>query len=429
MRHDLSIRPHRGLRQSAWALVATASLVLACSTAAVLGQQKSASKRAQPAAKGHGHGSHGKHAVPGVNSLDVYTAGTRIHILVGERQHGQEPQLSYRASSDAGETWSPPVAVGKGQAGPVVRRGADAQVAAAGDRLVAIWATGGKDLNGRGPLATAVSSDGGKTWEPGPNPSEDGSATDHPLPDVTVDEGGTFHAVWIGGRADESSHDKGLRYARSTDGGLSWSANMTLDEQCCECCWNSIRTSPGGGVQVLYRNRGPRDMAFVASRDGGKTWDEPVTVGAFGWGIEGCPHVGGGLAGAADADDRTLFATVWTAKGAPHLGVFALASPDGGRSWGKPVQLGGPQSNRPDVAFAAGRAVAVWDESDEDGGNAAFAASSTNGGATWAKATRLSEPGASATNPRVIRTGDTFRVFWTEQRPGKPVSWTSRLLK
>jgi hypothetical protein len=41
----------------------------------------------------------------------------------------------------------------------------------------------------------------------------------------------------------------------------------------------------------------------------------------------------------------------------------------------------------------------------------------------------LSEPGAVATYPRVVDVAGGFRAFWTEQSPGKPVRWTSRVVK
>jgi hypothetical protein len=191
-------------------------------------------------------------------------------------------------------------------------------------------------------------------------------------------------------------------------------------------------------VHVLYRDRDPRDMALISSSDGGKTWGKPSTVGAFNWAFDGCPHVGGALAATGGgADRKSLVATVWTAKGADAVGVFAVArygSPNPAAA-SAPVQLGGPQSSRPDLAAGSdGALVATWDAYVEDAehpGNRAFAAKSSDGGKTWAKPVMLSAPGASATYPRVVPVpvaGGGFRAFWTEQWPGKPARWTSRVV-
>jgi hypothetical protein len=412
---------------------------------------------------GGGSGSAGKSAL-GVVSLDVYADGAKLHLLTAERvTAGRPPEMRYQRSDDGGATWNAPVPVGAGQPTPdPAHRGLDAQIAASGDKLVAIWTTGAETRFGRGPLATAISDDGGKTWHAGPNPADDGLATDHAFAEIAADDAGNLHAVWLDGRARgvdaikasaspdskasgrgrgagsgaggaPTSAGKGLRYARSIDGGRTWSANVTLDAQCCECCWNSLLALPGGVVHVLYRDRDPRDMSLISSSDGGKTWGKPSPVGAFNWAFDGCPHVGGALA-ATGADRKSLVATVWTAKGADALGVFAVALNDStdSNSPSTPMQLGGPQSSRPDITTdAQGTVVATWDAYVEDAdhpGNRAFAAKSLDGGKTWSKPIALSAAGASATYPRVVSTGTGFRAFWTEQSPGKPVRWTSHVI-
>ena len=387
--------------------------------------------RAEQAHAGH-KGADGKSAT-GVIGLDVYVDGGRLHLLTTRRTSaGAKPAMAYARSDDDGETWSAPVPVGSGQPTPdPAKRGLDPQIAASGDRLVAVWTTGAESRFGRGPLATAISRDGGRTWAPGPNPADDGLATDHAFADVAADDAGTFHAVWLDGRAGGPNPGKGLRYAKSADGGATWSANATLDASCCECCWNSLLALPGGRMHVLFRDKDPRDMALTSSLDAGKSWSNPVTVGTFDWDFTGCPHVGGALA-AGDVAGKNLHAVVWTAKGGDTVGAFALSARDGGRTWSRPARLGGPQSSRPDVAADhAGRVVAVWDEyvEDESGsGNAAFAAESIDGGATWSSPQKLSDPRASATYPRVVRMAEGFRVFWTQKKAGEAGTWASRTL-
>jgi hypothetical protein len=385
-----------------------------------------------------GHGGAAKSAL-GVVSLDVFAEGqSRVHLLTATRSAmGEPPRISYARSYDGGTTWAAPVAIGEGQPTPdPVKRGNDAQIVASGERVLAVWTIGANTKMGRGALAAAVSQDGGRTWRAAPSPSDANASAviDHAFVDLAADERGAFHAVWLDARTKGNSTEfpgKGLRYARSLDGGQSWSANATLDEQCCECCWNTLLTTSGGGVHVLYRDRDPRDMAIISSPNGGRTWGNARPVGEFKWNFNGCPHVGGALA--AGYDGGALSAVVWTGKGGADLGVFALASLDGGRNWTKPQRLGGPQSSRPDMAADGGRRiVAAWDEyvdSAQDLGNVAFAASSSDGGATWSPPVRLSAPGASATYPRVVQTSGGFRAFWTQKQPGRPATWESHLLE
>jgi photosystem II stability/assembly factor-like uncharacterized protein len=400
------------------------------------GAVASAAPPASPPAAHGGHGSSEK-GTPGTVSLDVCADGPRLHVLTADRPvAGAKPRLRYVRSDDGGETWSAPVPVGDGQPTPdPVKRGNDAQVVAAGDRLLAVWTVGADTRMGRGPLAAAASDDGGRTWTPAAGPSDSRLPIDHAFVDLAADDAGNFHCVWLDGRhgagPDGTVADgagKGLRYARSADGGRTWTPAATLDPQCCECCWNSLLVLPGGVVHVLYRDRDPRDMAVVTSTDGGRTWGKPSPVGAFAWDFTGCPHVGGALAPGADDAGERLLGVVWTAKGGDSVGAFALASEDGGKTWAPPTRLGGPGSNRPDVAAGRGRAVAVWDEhvnTDQESGNVVFHAASADGGATWSKPARLSPPGASATHPRVVRVGDGFRALWTQKEPGKPAAWRS----
>jgi Neuraminidase (sialidase) len=368
--------------------------------------------------------------------LDVYAHGSRLHVLTAERaEAGAKPRLQYVRSADGGETWSAPVPVGEGQPTPdPVKRGNDAQVVATGDRLFAVWTVGAATRMGRGPLAAARSDDGGRTWTPATSPSDSKLAIDHAFVDLAADDAGNVHCVWLDGRhgakpdgtiAEDAG--KGLRYARSTNGGRTWTPAATLDPQCCECCWNSLLVLPGGVVHVLYRDRDPRDMAMVTSPDGGRTWGKPTPVGAFAWDFTGCPHVGGALI-PVDETGKRLVATVWTAKGGDDVGTFAVSSADGGKTWTNPARLGGTDSNRPDVASRNGTAVAVWDEhvnTDAESGNVIFYATSADAGTAWSKPVRLSAPGASATHPRVVAAGNGFRVLWTQKEPGKPATWKS----
>lgn len=369
---------------------------------------------------------HGKNVGNGVTSLDVCADGSRVSLLIAKRDGEKPPVLQYLRSNDGGASWSDAATVGAGQAPPIpAHRGADAQIAAAGERVVAVWTTEGtEDRFGRGPMASAYSHDGGKTWTAGPNPADDGKATGHAFVDLAAGADGTFHLVWLDGR-DGPAAGKGLRYARSTDGGATWSANATIDPQTCECCWNTIAAGPNGKVYILYRDRDPRDMAIVQSSDGGKTWQPPVTVGNFGWTINGCPHVGGGLAIVPTATEPTLHAIVWTAKDAQAHGSYVLSSANGGKTWSAPHQLGGPTSWRPDIAADENRVVAVWD-AYVDNGTAVFASTSSDRGKSWNAPERLNSNASAADHPRIIRTPEGFSVFWTERLPGKETTWVVR---
>lgn len=369
---------------------------------------------ATPAPAGHSS------AGSGVIGLDVFAQGAVLDLLTAVRE-GEATGLRHQRSRDGGRTWSAAVAVPLGAGGLFPpHRGADPQVAARGERVVALWTRPGSSRFGSGPLATAVSDDGGRTWREGPNPADDGSQDGHGYADLAVDAAGRFHAVWL----DSRDGGQGLRAARSADGGATWSANATLDGRTCECCWNELLATGRQGVRVIYRDKDPRDMAVAASDDGGGSWKRLGPAGSFRWAFEGCPHVGGALAQTGRAQ---LHALAWTGEDT-HAGLYVLDSSDGGGTWGPPRRVGSERAHRGDLAAAAKTLAAVWDEPG-DTGRGVYAALSMDAGRTWAAPRRLSDPAWNAGFPVVVASGSRFRAFWTESQGDAPARWQSTELE
>lgn len=377
----------------------------------------------------HAHGDQPKQSVKGrrevvrvgVESLDVAADGRTIHLLLGDYDtNSKSPALLHLRSTDGGATWSKPVRADASMtAAHIPHRGMDAQIAASGAKLVAIWNTPGTGFMGRGPMATALSTDGGATWQPGPNPADDASNGDHSFVDCTADAAGTFHLVWL----DSRGPGKGLRYANSKDGGKTWSKNTTLKSETCECCWNTIAVGADGSVHALFRDKNPRDMAVISSTDHGARWSDPAKVGRFNWDFAGCPHVGGGLI----VRGSTLHALVWTGA-TGHSGAYHLSSPDQGQSWSSPQRLGDADARRGDLASSSAQSLAaVWDRVS-DGESTVLASTSANGGKTWTEPKQLSARGINAAYPRVVAVSGSYRVFWTESVTGKPSEWKAASL-
>lgn len=357
----------------------------------------------------------------GIESLDVAVDGGAIHLLLGDyATNSKSPVLRYLRSTDAGENWSAPVRVDTDATAPLApHRGMDAQIAASGAKVVAIWNRPGTGFNGRGPMATALSADGGATWQPGPNPADDGLPSDHSFVDCAADAAGVFHLVWL----DSRGGPKGLRYANSRDGGKSWSKNATLKAETCECCWNTLAVGAEGRVQVLFRDKNPRDMAVISSADSGVRWGEPAKVGQFNWEFQGCPHVGGSLL----ARGAQLHALVWTGA-AGHAGLHHLVSGDHGKSWSPPQRLGDSDARRGDLAAKdSATMAAVWDRI-ADGESMVMTAGSRDGGKTWSVPRRISDEKVTAFYPRIISVPTGYRAFWTESQGAGPGRWkTARL--
>ena len=228
-----------------------------------------------------------------ISTFDVVVDDGIVHLLVGGKTSAKDKQatIRYVRSEDGGIHWTNPVALSNFP-GTIAIRGNDIQLAAKGDHLLAVWQRKG-ELPGMGPMVSAYSEDGGKTWKQGNNPAIN-NAGDQSHLDLIADQDGHFHAVWL--EDPEENGYQSLRYAQSVDGGKSWGKAAKLDDSTCSCCWNTFALAPNGELNILYRDMKPRDMALQQSSDNGKTWRRTSTVGEFNWQFDGCPHVGGGLA-------------------------------------------------------------------------------------------------------------------------------------
>jgi len=246
------------------------------------------------------------------------------------------------------------------------------------------------------------STDGGVTWSLpsllNANATTD-SAIDY-MPDVASDGSGTWVAVWYS--KNDSGGVMGADYdilvARSTDGGIRWSAPAPLNRNATRDSGDDLRPkliADGSGTWVavwvsdddLDGTIGTDDdILFARSADGGVTWSEPAALNGNAttdsvWDRE--PQV--------TTDGLGNWVAVWQAiggDGPPVSEVLFAHSTDGGVTWSAPAPIAASGANEgvPDVSTdGLGNWTAVWaysvGEPPTDGG--IVAARSTDGGATW----------------------------------------------
>jgi len=346
-----------------------------------------------------------------VNSFDVYVHDDMVYVLFAgsEKADSKARVVRYIRSEDSGRHWSKPIDIGGSVPAPTdAVRGNDVQLAVSGNNLLAIWQARG-EFPGMGPMVSVYSHDDGNTWQAGANPAVN-NAGDQAHIDLAADQQGNFHVVWL--EDPEENGYQSLRYARSIDGGVQWQPTQRLDDGTCSCCWNTLKVSPSGELNVLYRDMKPRDMALIRSLDHGISWQPVSMVGDFNWQFEGCPHIGGGL---AQAGDDQLNAVVWTGA-EPNPGLYHLRSDNNGKTWTAPQPLGNHALHGDIAALDNKHILAIWDELGPEGSSIA-SAQSQDGGSTWATTQFLSKPNAIATHPRVVSTATGYLTLWTEKQP------------
>jgi len=365
--------------------------------------------------------------------FDLVEEGGALHILAGLPGEGEVTsiQLFHTRSEDGGATWSAPVPVDTTHAPPGRHhRGNDPQLAVHGDRLLAVWTAQGDGPWGSGPLGASLSKDGGQTWQAVAAPAVPGAGevAGYRFPAVAATPEG-FHAIWI--HAEEK--ERSLRYAKMPVGAGLWTQPAVIDPRICACCWNRLKVDGNGRLLALYRDHDPSDMALAISEDGGDTWTRQGSTGDFGWFFEGCPHIGGALASLPKSEGQVegLLATVWS--GHETLGgTYILRSLDLGQTWDFQRAPGSHERGRRTAdleVFAEGTAIFAWDEHPEAGERTVFFATSTDRGATWSIPSRLSSPGRAATHPRVVVSGETAFIAWTETGESGTATLAHRIVR
>ncbi|MGE0443106.1 MAG: sialidase family protein [Gemmatimonadales bacterium] len=257
------------------------------------------------------------------------------------------------------------------------------------------------------------SADTGRTWSGPVVVADDGEfgryRNDHAL---AVAPDGTLYVSWLDERvADQIS----LAFARSLDGGATWSPTAFVDaESPCECCRSGLAVAGDGRVFLAWRKKLPggiRDIVVASSDDRGATWSPPLRAHADDWEVSGCPDAGPSIL--ADADG-TLHLAWWTGKPG-GAGVRYVRSPDGGRTWGDPVPLGVAASSAPSHVqlgrLGPDTLVAVW----EDGtvpGRPVMAALLSAAGTGLGTRQMLSGPDAGGGFPTLAITAGEVAVSW-----------------
>jgi hypothetical protein len=326
-----------------------------------------------------------------------------------DRNAAFDADIQFTVSSDGGLTWSPNVALPKGfpSAANDVKNW---KILADGNTVVVVEAVE-NDLGGfNEEMFFTVSLDGGLTWGAAV------AASLHPNGLIDVDSmwaamsNGTLHIAWqdnstsASNEAFYSSYDLAsstfntqdvlvsagmagghvewdlgiaangntvaicmqadnlptasadvMHVNVSTDGGLTWNGDVQVGGYIAGTNDTDhpviLVTSAGNVIVAAEDNRNGGDEIFIhTSVDGGLTWTESASMGGGGY-----PSIGG---------NGDYVAVNWTGPAYPE-GSMAVASSDGGVTWGAPFDMAIGQLNDADYAEIAfnetyANFVAVW---------------------------------------------------------------------
>ncbi len=300
---------------------------------------------------------------------------TRVVSGTGRVTLAQIPVWSPNVRVDdapSGKQWSPSLAVGPD------------------GTLYAAWHD---DRNGNYDIYAAHSRDGGATWSVSVRVNDAPSGSQL-LPSLAVGPDGTLYAAW----KDTRNRHTDVYFARSTDGGVTWSANVRIDDALSEVPSlveggkPSLAVGPDGTLYAAWhddRNGNlDQDIYFARSTDGGVTWSASIRV-------DDAPSGDQLYSSLAVGPDGTLY-VVWHDFRNNTFDIYSARSSDGGATWSVNVRVDDALSGDqrfPSLAVGPdGTLYAAWaDERNDNFDLSIYFARSTNGGATWSTNVRVDD--------------------------------------
>ena len=246
------------------------------------------------------------------------------------------------------------------------------------------------------------STDGGITWEADVRLTNDDSGSYYPV----IEASGTdVHVAWQDYRDGNSE----IYYKRSLDGGLSWGTDTRLTDYTGYSRLPSISVS-GSVVHVVWHDTrdGNYEIYYKRSTDGGLSWgaDKRLT-----------DDDGGSIASSIAASGTNVH-VVWNDWRDGNGEIYYKSSTDEGANWGPDTRLTNntSTSNTPSIAGAGTELHVVW-MVWEGSGAEIYYKRSQDGGITWGDDTRLTyEIGSYSYNPNIAVSGPVLHVVWYDNR-------------
>ena len=273
-------------------------------------------------------------------------------------------------------------------------------------------------------VRVARSTDGGNTWSEPEWLHADRSPTEHGFARIEPYQDG-FLAVWLDGSGYATERREMSVHARTIDAHGSFGPERAVDTRACDCCPTELVVLPGGKAGTIYRDRsGEEQRAMSISVFDGDDWTAPSSLNEDGWMINACPVNGP----AADVSGDAVAAAWFTMpSGQPEVWARVLDADDLTHA-GEPVRV--------DVARPAGRvavrmvspdeAMVLWMEGGEAGAAGLYLRRVYRDG-TMSDAHRIvaNSTGRAVGYPRLERLEDDWLVTWTE--PGETREDPNRL--
>ena len=248
------------------------------------------------------------------------------------------------------------------------------------------------------------SDDLGVTWQ-----VEDVRISNDPMHSIRpniVSEGATVHLFWTDNRGGAFQE----YYVRSADGGNSWGPETRLtDTPGFSGC--PYPTVAGDVLNLFFRDSrsGTFQIYQKRSTDSGITWSADVLLTPDGIDAE---FPSPALAG-------EMIHLVWRDTRNGHSEIYYKRSTDGGLSWDADRRLTfePSESEHPKIVVNGSTLHLVWRD-NRDGIHEIYYMRSTDSGDNWSEAIRITDGQGQSFWPVLAQGGDLLHLLWCDDRTG-----------
>jgi len=342
----------------------------------------------------------------------TFDARGRLWLARVDKQH-----LFVTYSEDGGAHFSTPVQVTSAPETIAADGENRPKIAVGTDGVVVLSWTQALPQNYSGNIRFARSVDGGLSFSAPITLNDDGGVTSHRFDSLAIDGKGRVAVAWLDARDRDAARKKGGAFS-----GVSVYTAQSSD--------NGARFEPNRRlaehtceccrVATTWSNDGPivfwRNLYGAHTRDFAfARLDDGMVHRASNddWRIDACPHHGGAIA----ADGKGALHLVWFTNGKNRQGLFYKRI--AGANESVPMAFGhaAAQAGHPGIAVAGDLVILAWREFD---GSAyvAYAQRSDDGGTTWRAPIRLAEAAGIADYPLPLIDGTRAWVVWNAGAEG-----------
>jgi hypothetical protein len=228
-----------------------------------------------------------------------------------------------------------------------------------------LYEVAGSQTAGVSNIFSVESGDNGKTWSEPVNISNSTRAARQST--IALDKDGALDAAWCQDIGGESTPD--VFFARSVDGGKTWSKPVDISNTPGESSYPSIAVASDKSLHVVWcdtsKGKRNRDIFYASSSDGGKTWGKDSQML-----VEDISNTAGFSSEPKIAiDDNDEIHVVWcdSTPGRTRPDIFYVYKQKG--QWTKPQNLSSNDriSSHPTIACGPdGKVYLAWSDSSRE---------------------------------------------------------------